>query len=375
MKQKLVCFFLVFSFLFAIPFSSSASDEALSFSDNFTCLFLNEDLPLSSTKKYFWEKSNSGIYYPYCEDTIFYTSTNPKVFSLVSSCEKLGINQTDNFKLVFDVFHQGDDSNGTATKKMSYTLSIFVGANQIYSKNFDDDKIHTIKNSFNLKDLNISDINTEIRIQVAFDGYTTASYDPYIIFGFSNLSVTNTDDNTGLLENILNWLSRIYHGIIGGTDKEGVEHVGLVQGIVNGLNSLGDKIQEFFNNFADYWQNGIDNLKQGIENIITTLKNYLLYFQNPVTINSDGVPIGADGNPVYTNPFSSALENVKAHIDEWTGKIQDFVNSINFTSQNVSSYISVFTNAYERFGKGVPVVMAVISFGFVFIIIKKVVGR
>lgn len=372
MKKKITCFFLIFSILFTIPFYSYSADDELKFPDIFTCAFLNEDLPLTSSKKYFWQV-NANVYYPYCEDTIFYTSTNSKAFFLATTCEKLGINQTDNFKFSFDVNHLSGDF-GTDTDKMPYTLTIFIGSYQLYTKNFDDDNVHSVKNSFNLKDLNITDLNTQIRIQISFDGYTN-SPEPYISFGFSNLKVTNTDDNTGLLENVLNWLSRIYHGIIGGTDKEGVEHVGLVQGIVNGLNSLGDKIQEFFNNFADYWQNGIDSLKEGIENIITTLKNYLLYFQNPVTINSDGVPIGADGKPVYTNPFSSALENVKAHIDEWTGKIQDFVNSINFTSQNVSSYISIFTNAYERFGKGVPVVMAVISFGFVFIIIKKVVGR
>jgi len=372
MKQKVVCFFLVFSFLFAIPFSSSAADDTLSFSDNFTCIFVNVDMPVSSSKKFFWE-SSKGVYFPYCENTLFYTSTSHKIFSLISTCETLGINQTNDFKLEFDIYHLPNGS-GTATKDMPYTVTVSIGTNQIYEKTFSNDKTHTIKNSFNLSNFNITDTSTEVKIQVSFDGYA-ASYDPYMHFGFSNLTVTNTDDNTGLLENILDWLSRIFHSIAGGTDREGVEHEGLVQGIVNGLNNLGDKIKEFFSDFADNWNSGIEALKQGIENIITTLKNYLLYFQNPVTINADGVPIGADGQPVYTNPFSSALENVKAHIDEWTGKIQDFVNSITFSGQNVSEYISVFTNAYNRFGAGVPIVMAVISFGFVFIVIKKVVGR
>lgn len=371
MKQKIVCFFLVFSFLFAIPFSSSAADETLSFSDNFTCLFVCPDMPVASGKKYFWENSK-GIYYPYCEDDLFYTLNSNKGFGLISTCETLGINQTNNFKLEFDVAHYASKS-GTDSSDLPYTVTITVGTTQIYEKTFSNEKTHTIKNSFNLSNLGITDTNTQITIKVSFDGYT--SYGNYFIFGFSNLTVTNTDDNTGLLENILDWLSRIFHSIAGGTDREGVDHEGLVQGILNGLNNLGDKIKEFFSDFADNWNAGIEALKQGIENIITMLKNYLLYFQNPVIINSDGVPIGADGQPVYTNPFSSALENVKAHIDEWTGKIQDFVNSITFSGQNVSEYISVFTNVYNRFGAGVPVVMAVISFGFVFIVIKKVVGR
>lgn len=78
----------------------------------------------------------------------------------------------------------------------------------------------------------------------------------------SDLVFTDNNDNSEEIDGILEWLSAVYHSIVGGEDSRGVQHDGLVQGIKNGLNSLGDRIGNFFNNLKESIEVKIDAIQQ-----------------------------------------------------------------------------------------------------------------
>lgn len=216
---------------------------------------------------------------------------------------------------------------------------------------------------------------------------------PWSVHISNYIYFNDNDDDSGLLDGILDWLSRIYHSVAGGTDREGVTHTGIVQGIKNGLSNLGDRISNFFDNLAENIKQKFNDLKSWIENLgnnikqwfidlgenirefFTMLKNYLLYFQHPVTLNSDGVLVGADGQPVYTNPFANALEKVENTVYGWLNDISNFLDGIDESRQNVKAYLdngSTFINGIFKIS---PILSVCVAFAVAFLVIRKVVGR
>lgn len=91
---------------------------------------------------------------------------------------------------------------------------------------------------------------------------------------------TNNDQSEEKIDGILEWLSAVYHSIVGGEDSRGVQHDGLVQGIKNGLNSLGDRLVNTFNNLKISIENKIDAIKHWFnelgENIIEGIKGLFI---------------------------------------------------------------------------------------------------
>lgn len=104
----------------------------------------------------------------------------------------------------------------------------------------------------------------------------------------SDFIFDNNDKTEEKIDGILEWLSAVYHSIVGGEDSRGVQHDGLVQGIKNGLNSLGNTIGGFFENLKISIENKIDAIQQWFvelgENIIDGIKSLFIpedgYFES-----------------------------------------------------------------------------------------------
>ena len=196
----------------------------------------------------------------------------------------------------------------------------------LFSADYYGQKAENVNFNFTLKNLNLSSNNGIyltffVTLSKNSNSYMGEFRDYWILF--SPIELTNLDDDSGLLDGILNWVSRIYYGIVGGTDREGVDHEGIVQGIKNGLTNLGNSISNFFSDLWNKLSNAFDkigdwfselgdkikgffvDLGNKIGEFFTMLKNYLLYFKHPVTLNKDGVPVDENGKPVYTNPFEN----------------------------------------------------------------------
>lgn len=104
----------------------------------------------------------------------------------------------------------------------------------------------------------------------------------------SDFVFTNNNQTDEKIDGILEWLSAVYHSIVGGEDSRGVKHDGLVQGIKNGLISLGNTIGGFFENLKVSIENKIDAIQQWFvelgENIIDGIKSLFIpedgYFES-----------------------------------------------------------------------------------------------
>lgn len=110
----------------------------------------------------------------------------------------------------------------------------------------------------------------------------------YSLFYLSDIVFTNNNQTDDKIDGILEWLSAVYHSIVGGEDSRGVKHDGLVQGIKNGLTSLGNTIGGFFENLKISIENKIDAIQQWFvelgENIIDGIKSLFIpedgYFES-----------------------------------------------------------------------------------------------
>lgn len=194
---------------------------------------------------------------------------------------------------------------------------------------------------------------------------------------------TNNNQTEEKIDGILEWLSATYHGIVGGEDSRGVKHDGLVQGIKNGLNSLGDRLVNSFNNIKISIEGKIDAIKQWFDDLgekiaegFDYIVDMILYFEHPVEKNADGVPINTDtGQPVYTNPFDSVWKDIQSKLNEWIEKISDFIDSMNSARDNIVSYLDTGKQLIDGVIKGVPIIGALFIFVAGFHVIRKVVGQ
>ena len=386
MKRKIICLFLIFSILFSIPVFSYATDY------NESTLDLSE----GSIKMSNAAANSSMTVTDYSstmvvEDTTYNGTHYNKIYNTNSDYYKAGFTKnvitSNNFTVKANhTYSVNFKSMMDSAVKYSLRCYIYVydgngnSIDTIILYDFTSNGGYGVNNhSF---DFNLSNSQLPAGYSLKF-GITQTVAQQYSYnwkWFITDISYTDNDDNTGLLNTIITAIGVVWNSIkdtasdirngfsnLGNTISSKFSELGnkisdsfnnLNQWLINVKNSITDKLTDVKNSITDK----LTDVKNSITDKLTELKNYLLYFQ-------------ADGKPAYNNPFASALENVIINIDNWITQIQNFVNSINLSNQNVSNYISVFTNSFNRFSSAVPIFMTVISFGFTFIVIKKVVGR
>lgn len=375
MKRKIICLFLIFSFLFSIPVFSYATD----YNEN------TLDLSAGSIKMSNAANNSSMTVTDYSstmvvQDTILNGTNYNQIYNTNPNYYKSGF-----------------------TKNVITSNNFTVKANHTYSVNFktrmDSSVTYSLRCYIYVYDGNGNAIDTIILYDFTSNGLSQTNEHTFDFnlarsqlpagyslkfgitqtvpqeFGYkwhwfiTDISYTDNDDNTGLLNTIISAIGVVWNAIkdTASDIRTGFSNLGTT--ISNKFSELGTKISNSFDNLNQWLidlKNSITDklidVKNSIVDKLTELKNYLLYFQ-------------ADGKPAYNNPFSSLLDNVISNINNWISQIQNFVDNINLSNQNVSNYISVFTNSFNRFSSAVPIFMTVISFGFTFIVIKKVVGR
>ncbi len=163
--------------------------------------------------------------------------------------------------------------------------------------------VHECNVNFTLKNLGVSS-NQGIKLMIWLVVPSGFGYSFH--FGFSDIVFTNLDDDSGLFDSILNWLSRIYHSIAGGTDREGVNHEGIVQGIKNGLNSLGTRIGNFFADLKQGFLDKLEAVKTSITNAISSIQQWFIDLKDNLINGLKSLFIPSDG---YFASKKTQLEN------------------------------------------------------------------
>lgn len=209
---------------------------------------------------------------------------------------------------------------------------------------------------------------------------------PYTCYLSNSIYFNDNDDESAWFESIIQWLQNV---------RDSVSNIGA--NIVSGLSNLGNNISSWLTTVKDGIVNKLTEVKDGIVNkltdikngivdkltevknnigeFFTMLKNYLLYFQHPVTLNADGVPVDGQGNPVYTNPFEDTLQSVSDTLDGWFDSLDDFIFTIQSVNVQITGYLQTFTNIFNRFNAGVPIIGVIITLALIVVVIKKIMGR
>lgn len=323
--------------------------------------------------------SNSGINYItfHNSDSNYYSSGYVKSTILVRLTD-LSLTHEYNFKVYsrmlavvnYSTAYELIDSSGQVLAVLHYG-AFYGNVNNLDEFNF------------SLDSLGLS-TNSGIFLRLVYEVGSNYQYNWTI--GISDITLRDLDDDTGFFESIINWVKNV---------ASNVTQIGsnIVSSVTNGLSNLGNNLNTWLTGVKDGITNKLESVKTSIQNSIdniqnwfvnlgdrisdffTMLKNYLLYFRHPVTVNSDGVPVDSSGNPIYTNPFESALNDVKTQFEEWIDNINDFIDSIGSSADSVSTQLSTFKLIYERFSAAVPWISGVILFAVIFFVIRKIVGR
>lgn len=210
-------------------------------------------------------------------------------------------------------------------------------------------------------------------------------------YNFSDIVLTDLDDNSQFFDGIWGTIKHIFIAIVGGECSDGdFQSVGLFGKLAEGFSALGNKVSQLFTDFKNSWTAGINALKDKIESIqqwfvelgekiadgFDYIVDMILYFEHPVEKNADGVPINTDtGQPVYTNPFKSVWEDIESKLNEWIAKISDFIDSMESARDNVISYMDTGKQLIDGVISGVPILGALFIFVAGFYVIRKVVGQ
>lgn len=342
----------------------------------------------SSTIAYTTVTSSGITYYRYYNtNTNYYSSGYTKEIHMIRitdlsltheyelsmyTCMFAAVGYSSEFYLV--------DGNGTILTVLSY--------DNVTGAHGNDNNL--IRFGFTLENLNLT-TNADIFLKIVFQVQSVYSYN--FRLGISDITLRDLDDDTGFFESIINWIRTVANDItslgtsignwfsnlsttIGGYfttlgNNLNTWLTGVKDGIVNKLQS----VQAAITNAIDGIEQWFIELGNDIGDFFTMLKNYILYFQHPVTLNADGVPVDGNGNPVYTNPFDDTLDSVSDTLDDWFDSLDDFILTIQSVNVQITGYLQTFTNIFNRFNAGVPIMGVIITLALIVIVIKKIMGR
>lgn len=133
-----------------------------------------------------------------------------------------------------------------------------------------------------------------------------------------------------------------------------------LQGIWDSIKEIPTKIGQFITNLGDRISTFFSNLTNSIKGFFDNLWDKIW--------NGDGSVPPFDNN----NKFAQVIEK----INEWTSKIEEFSGSVDSSADSVSGYLASATGFLNTAMGAFPAALtAVLTFGLVFIVVRKVVGR
>lgn len=374
-RKVLSMLLVVLCLLSCCSFYSFAADDSLNIDDFSYLMGSKAEVDTGVTETLYYPVSYEDVTFKgvamrgfYCEDTNFYDRDHTKILTVFEVTE---VSPGHEYEMDF---YTGINFN---VSNIGYTVIVTVEGTEIFNRVFltNVNKDH-IKIKFTMPS-SVTDSTTvgiEFSVPVRYSYGSTEGQKPRYYIS-REIGFVDTTDNPSWLGKILNKFSELGDTIGGFFD-------GLGDRIGGFFEEQKQKIQDFSNNVGQWFTDLGNNIKQwfidlgeDIGEFFTMLKNYLLYFQHPVTTNSDGVLIGKDGKPVYTNPFESAIDKVKATVDDWLAKINNFVDGMETSRQDVTGYLENGSGVINTVLSASPILSVCVLFAVGFFVIRKVVGR
>lgn len=402
--SKIVCIFLISSILIC-------ACSTTSFADTGNLDFLINDLPYYAE----YYDSQNGTYQSLNVTKSIITHKNIQAcrfivsrasgnYSRFASVYKVGMLKANHeYSLQFSYAY-----TQSSTSRFNTTLQILNGNGVVIQSQ----TIYSLQGAASTEWQNVivnfvpdlSNVNQGYTMRLVFEFVQTNNTYDYTCYLSNNVYFNDNDDDSGWFQSIITWIQNVVTSISNGVSdllnsistlgsNIGTWFTNLGNNISTWLTTLGNNISTWLTNVKDGIVNKLQSVQTAITNAIdgiqqwfinlgnrigeffTMLKNYILYFQHPVTLNADGVPVDGNGNPVYTNPFDDTLDSVSDTLDDWFDSLDDFILTIQSVNVQITGYLQTFTNIFNRFNAGVPIIGVIITLALIVIVIKKIMGR
>lgn len=162
----------------------------------------------------------------------------------------------------------------------------------------------------------------------------------YSLFYLSDIVFTNNNQTDDKIDGILEWLSAVYHSIVGGEDSRGVKHDGLVQGIKNGLNGLGDRISSFFDRLSDSVGGFFSDLFIKLKGWFDNIGNWFSELGEKISNKFDEIKVK------ITNTIVALGEDIIE------GLKRLFIPSEDFLNDKLDEFLDVYEDHFGIFAQG-----------------------
>lgn len=179
------------------------------------------------------------------------------------------------------------------------------------------------------------------------------------------------DNVKNALSNILTWLKDIRDKIVNGFNDLGNSIVNQFNNLLNNLQKLFDEVTEWLFNCVDSIQDFMHNVGAWFTNLGNTISGFFEKLWNRIWWGNE------NGESEYVKPtISNKLLDILATLQDYQEKLKSTIDTIGSAASDVANYISAGTS----FVNGVVGVAgagftALIVFGIVFVLVRKVVGR
>lgn len=204
-----------------------------------------------------------------------------------------------------------------------------------------------------------------------FSVYYNEVTDTFLRVGCNHLNVYVTDSTKGLLQTILEWLQNIRDKIVGLPSAIGEFITNLKDNIGSWFSDLKDNLRQRFDDVGQWFSDLRDNISSFFTSLGDRISGFFTSLFNKLWWGNE------QGESAYQEPvFSSDLLDVLNRLDDYYVKLEDTKVQIDSSRVEISTYIEDGTSFIDKiFGVFPSMLIALVTFGVVFVFARKVVGR
>ncbi|MCH5315277.1 MAG: hypothetical protein J1E81_05135 [Eubacterium sp.] len=217
-----------------------------------------------------------------------------------------------------------------------------------------------------------------ILARIAFNNVTDTSTSSVFQFVFKNFSIDVESEQSGFFDsvkqafsNLWQWLQNILNSIKEIPSKIGEALSNLSNNIKGFFTDLGNNLNSWFADIGNWFSTLGDNIKGFFANLADNISGFFEKLWNRIWWGNE------NGESDYEKPvINNKLNDILATLNDYQNNLKGTIDSISKSANEVSTYISTGTELVNGIinvaGAGIT---ALLVFGIVFILARKVVGR
>lgn len=275
-------------------------------------------------------------------------------------------NLQKNEQLTFDI------TLGAKRYKMMYATAYIYSDNGDFrfSLDYSYSDSQTLSGSF-MSDKDYNNISVVIRCNsFSYGDYDEANkLNAYMEVLGASYSIDS--EESGFFENVGKWFQELFQKIkdLGSDISNGFSSI--VSSVSDWFGDLFNKLQGWFDDVGQWFSDLGDNIKQWFSDLTNDIGDFFNKLWNKIWWGNE------NGESDYQKPvINNKLNDILTKLEEYQEQLKNAIDKIGSSATEISQYIKTGT----QFVNGVVGVAgvgftALITFGIVFVLVRKVVGR